>query len=216
METLEGAYADILNSYQRGDLMKNVVLALALSLATDISSAQSSFLAGGTDFNTKDRLAITNVIHAYAFHWDSGDVDEFLSLCTDDADYITYGAGGAGGAVNDGGVFDHGEIKDKSAVQSARDRTAFFQKNQMQRRHIMSSTLFMEQTSDTAEVIQYCLLITTDSDSQSKSPEADQSSVFVKTKIVSPIVYRFEFAKLGDTWKIRSREINLDSSIDVP
>ena len=193
--------------------MKNVVLALALSLATGISWAQSSFLAGGTDFSTKDRLAITNVIHAYAFHWDSGDVDEFLSLFTDDADSITYGAGGA---VNGGGVFDRGKIKDKSAVQSARDRTAFFQKNQMQRRHIMSSTLFMEQTSDTAEVIQYCLLITTDSSSPSKSLEAGQSSVFVKTKIVSPIVYRFEFAKLGDTWKIRSREINLDSSIDVP
>jgi len=186
--------------------MNRIIFVLAISLTTHIGWAQPASLAGSTDFNPQDRLAITNLIHAYAFHWDSRNVDEFLSLFTDDADSVSYSAGQAVKM----------KIKEKSAVEGARKRTDYFQKNQMQRRHIMSSTLFLQQTSDTAEVLQYCLLVTTDATPQTNPSVTESAGASIQTKIVSPIVYRFEFSKFQGTWKIRSREIQLDTSLDVP
>ena len=101
-------------------------------------------------------------------------------------------------------------------MEGARERADYFQKNQMQRRHIMSSTLFLQQTADTAEVWQYCLLVTTDATPQTNPLATESAGASIQTKIVSPIVYRFEFSKFEGAWKIRSREIQLDAPLDVP
>ena len=186
--------------------MRRTLLILAISLTTHMGWTQPASFAGSTDFNPQDRLAITNLIHAYAFHWDSRNVDEFLSLFTDDADSVSYSAGQE----------LKRKIKEKSAVEGARERADYFQKNQMQRRHIMSSTLFLQQAADTAEVLQYCLLVTTDATPQTNPSATESAGASIQTKIVSPIVYRFEFSKFEGAWKIRSREIQLDASLDVP
>ena len=49
-------------------------------------------IPGNTDFNSKDRIAINDVIDAYGFYWDSNDLESFLSLFSDDAIGVTINA----------------------------------------------------------------------------------------------------------------------------
>lgn len=177
-----------------------------LLLLSASSWSQSAAHPGSSDFDAEDRLAIQNLIHAYAFHWDSRNVEAFLSLFSDDAVSLTFAPEPR----------EIGKIKDKSAVARANQRAAFFQKNQLQRRHIMSSTFFLNQTSNTAQVIQYCLLVTTDQSANLKASSNDAAEALIQSEIVSPIVYRFAFAKQDGTWRIKSRAISLDAPLDVP
>jgi hypothetical protein len=186
--------------------MKKYITGLLLLLMNSFALSQVTPHPGSLDFDSKDRLAIQNLIHAYAVLWDSGDIENFVPLFTDDAISVRYSSGQKEVSL----------IKDPSAIKSARERTAFFKKNQMQRRHMMSSTYFLEQTSDSAEVIQYCLLMTTDSTSNIKASAMNALGAVTQSKLVSPIVYNFTFVKRGQHWKIKSREIKLDANLDIP
>ena len=87
----------------------------------------------------------------------------------------------------------------------------------MQRRHMMTSTLFISQTEDRAEVIQYCILMTTNRElSTSESSEKGASVESTQSKTVSSIFYNFRFRKIDSLWKIESREIKLDAILDIP
>ena len=72
----------------------------------------------------------------------------------------------------------------------------------MQRRHMMHNTHFIKQTENYARVIQYMTLLNT--------------TEGLKSDIVSPIIYDFEFYKINDIWKISKRKINLDYKLDLP
>ena len=187
--------------------MRYLTVGFLLIVINAIGFANSTEHSGNSNFSASDRLAVKNLISAYAYNWDSGNIDEFLKLFTEDAISITYEAGKQ--------VI--GKIKDESAIQQARKRTDYFKTNKMQRRHMMTSTLFTSQTEDRAEVIQYCILMTTNRElSTSESSEKGASVESTQSKIVSPIVYNFKFRKVDSQWKIESREIKLDAILDIP
>ena len=147
---------------------------------------------GKTSFNTADRIAIRDVIDAYGFYWDSNNLDGYLSLFTDSA---------KGVVINVDGSVDNYYIKSDEQIENNKNRMDYFIKNQMQRRHIMANSFFIELTNDYAHLRQYMILMTTNKKE--------------KTEILTPINYVFKLIKLNGIWKIIYREINLDKPLDL-
>ena len=137
-------------------------------------------------------MAINDVIDAYGIYWDTNNLDGFLSLFTDDALGVIYGS--------DGKKMTY-LIKDEAQRAISEERMEFFKINKMQRRHMMSNTMLIELTDDSAHLQKYMTLLTTNNNS--------------KTEIVSPIFYDFKFKKIDGIWKIAFREINLDRPLDL-
>ena len=150
-------------------------------------------IPGNTDFNSKDRIAINDVIDAYGFYWDSNDLESFLSLFSDDAIGVT---------INARNERDKYLIKSVNQVNDYKKRMEYFEKHQMQRRHMMANTLFISMDSNYAHIKKYMTLMTTNKKE--------------KTEIVTPISYVFKLEKINSIWKIVYREINLDKQIDLP
>ena len=147
---------------------------------------------GDPNFSIADRIAINDVIDAYGIYWDTNNLDGFLSLFTDDALGVVYGS--------DGKKMSY-LIKDESQRAISEERMKFFKINKMQRRHMMSNTMLIELTDDSAHLKKYMMLLTTNNNS--------------KTEIVSPIFYDFKLKKIDGIWKIAFREINLDRPLDL-
>ena len=147
---------------------------------------------GDPNFNVADRMAINDVIDAYGIYWDTNNLDGFLSLFTDDALGVIYGS--------DGKKMTY-LIKDEAQRAISEGRMEFFKINKMQRRHMMSNSMLIELTDDSAHFKKYMTLLTTNNNS--------------KTEIVSPIFYDFKLKKIDGIWKITSREINLDRPLDL-
>lgn len=124
------------------------------------------------NFSIADRIAINDVIDAYGIYWDTNNLDGFLSLFTDDALGVIYGS--------DGKKMSY-LIKDEAQRAINEERMKFFKINKMQRRHMMSNTMLIELTDDSAHLKKYMTLLTTNNNS--------------KTEIVSPIFYDFKFKK---------------------
>ena len=147
---------------------------------------------GKTSFNTADRIAIRDVIDAYGFYWDTNNLDGYLSLFTDSA---------KGVVINVDGSVDNYYIKSDEQIENNKNRMDYFIKNQMQRRHMMANSFFIELTNDYAHLRQYMILMTTNKKE--------------KTEILTPINYVFKLIKLNGIWKIIYREINLDKPLDL-
>ena len=147
---------------------------------------------GKTSFNTADRIAIRDVIDAYGFYWDTNNLDGYLSLFTDSA---------KGVVINVDGNVDNYYIKSDEQIENNKNRMDYFIKNQMQRRHMMANSFFIELTNDYAHLRQYMILMTTNKKE--------------KTEILTPINYVFKLIKLNGIWKIIYREINLDKPLDL-
>ena len=152
----------------------------------------SSIDIGKTSFNTADRIAIRDVIDAYGFYWDTNNLDGYLSLFTDSA---------KGVVINVDGSVDNYYIKSDEQIENNKNRMDYFIKNQMQRRHMMANSFFIELTNDYAHLRQYMILMTTNKKE--------------KTEILTPINYVFKLIKLNGIWKIIYREINLDKPLDL-
>ena len=147
---------------------------------------------GKTSFSTADRIAIKDVIDAYGFYWDTNNLDGYLSLFTDSA---------KGVVINVDGSVDNYYIKSDEQIENNKSRMDYFIKNQMQRRHMMANSFFIELTNDYAHLRQYMILMTTNKKE--------------KTEILTPINYVFKLIKLNGIWKIIYREINLDKPLDL-
>ena len=147
---------------------------------------------GKTSFSTADRIAIKDVIDAYGFYWDTNNLDGYLSLFTDSA---------KGVVINVDGNVDNYYIKSDEQIENNKNRMDYFIKNQMQRRHMMANSFFIELTNDYAHLRQYMILMTTNKKE--------------KTEILTPINYVFKLIKLNGIWKIIYREINLDKPLDL-
>ncbi len=161
---------------------------------------------GDTNVSLEDRAAIKNVVDAYALYWDSNRPDKFLELFLDDAVDISFGKNGEEVIT---------QVKSPMAIQDAKDRMIFFSENGMQRRHMMSSTLFVSQTDDHAEINQYAMLLSTNKKTKvDATDELNSREVSYDTRIISPIVYTFELKKTGDLWKISRRTLRLDKPLD--
>ena len=152
----------------------------------------SSIDIGKTSFSTADRIAIKDVIDAYGFYWDTNNLDGYLSLFTDSA---------KGVVINVDGNVDNYYIKSDEQIENNKNRMDYFIKNQMQRRHMMANSFFIELTNDYAHLKQYMILMTTNKKE--------------KTEILTPINYVFKLIKLNGIWKIIYREINLDKPLDL-
>ena len=147
---------------------------------------------GKTSFNAADRIAIKDVIDAYGIYWDTNNLDGYLSLFTDSA---------KGVVINVDGSVDNYYIKSDEQIENNKNRMDYFIKNQMQRRHMMANSFFIELTNDYAHLRQYMILMTTNKKE--------------KTEILTPINYVFKLIKLNGIWKIIYREINLDKPLDL-
>ena len=147
---------------------------------------------GDPNFNVADRMAINDVIDAYGIFWDTNNLDGFLSLFTDNALGVIYGS--------DGKKMSY-LIKNEAQRAINEERMKFFKINKMQRRHMMSNTILIELTDNSAHLKKYMTLLTTNNNSE--------------TEIVSPIFYDFKFKKIDGIWKITYREINLDRPLDL-
>ena len=152
----------------------------------------SSIDIGKTSFSTADRIAIKDVIDAYGFYWDTNNLDGYLSLFTDSA---------KGVVINVDGNVDNYYIKSEEQIENNKNRMDYFINNQMQRRHMMANSFFIELTNDYAHLRQYMILMTTNKKE--------------KTEILTPVNYVFKLIKLNGIWKIIYREINLDKSLDL-
>jgi len=95
-----------------------------------------SEIPGDSNISVSDRLAIKDVMNAYALYWDNGDLDSFFGLFTDSA-------------VNN------------MSRERASERLDYFKSNGLQRRHLMANTHFLEQNDSTAYIKQYTLLTST-------------------------------------------------------
>ena len=168
-------------------------LTLILLIIPIISFSQNNLKPGHTDFNSNDKIAIKEVIDAYGFYWDSNDLDGYLSLFIEKA---------IGVAINSKGEMDKYYIKSDEQVENSKKRMEFFKENQMQRRHMMANTLFLELSESYAHIRQYMTLMTTNKKET--------------TEILTPIDYIFKLKKVEGIWKIVYREINLDKPLDLP
>ena len=127
-------------------------LTLILLIIPIISFSQNNLKPGQTDFNSNDKIAIKEVIDAYGFYWDSNDLDGYLSLFIEKAIGVT---------INSKGEMDKYYIKSDEQVENSKKRMEFFKENQMQRRHMMANTLFLELSESYAHIRQYMTLMTT-------------------------------------------------------
>jgi hypothetical protein len=155
------------------------------------NKANWSGIVGDPNFNIADRIAINEVIDAYGIYWDTNNLDGYLSLFTDDAIGVGYNSNGE--------KFTY-PIKDEIQIVNNKERMDYFLENKMQRRHMMSNTLFIELTENYAHLKKYMTLLTTNDN--------------LRTEIVSPVFYDYKFKKIEGIWKITYREFNLDSPLD--
>ena len=151
-----------------------------------------SGVPGDLNFNINDRIAIKDVIDAYGIYWDTNDLEGYLSLFTDDAIGVHYDENG------DKKIY---QIKSDSEIKKNEERMNFFINNNMQRRHMMSNSLIIDQSKSFVHLIQYMTLLTTNNKQI--------------TEFVTPISYIFKLSKIDDIWKISYREIKLDKPLDL-
>ena len=151
-----------------------------------------SGIPGDLNFNINDRIAIKDVIDAYGIYWDTNNLEGYLSLFTDDAIGVHYDENG------DKKIY---QIKSESEIKKNEERMNFFINNNMQRRHMMSNSLIIDQSKSFVHLIQYMTLLTTNNKQI--------------TEFVTPISYIFKLSKIDDIWKISYREIILDKPLDL-
>ena len=151
-----------------------------------------SGVPGDLNFNINDRIAIKDVIDAYGIYWDTNNLEGYLSLFTDDAIGVHYDENG------DKKIY---QIKSESEIKKNEERMNFFINNNMQRRHMMSNSLIIDQSKSFVHLIQYMTLLTTNNKQI--------------TEFVTPISYIFKLSKIDDIWKISYREIKLDKPLDL-
>lgn len=159
---------------------------------TEKTNPKWSGTAGDPNFNIADRIAIKDVIDSYGIYWDTNDLDNYLSLFTEDAVGVSYNNKGEKITVR---------IKDKRKMLKSKERMDYFESNNMQRRHMMCNTLILELNESSAHLKQYMMLLTTKKSS--------------KVEIVTPIFYDFKLKKTEGIWKISYRQINLDAPLDL-
>ena len=128
---------------------------------------------GDPNFKIADRIAIKDVIDAYGIYWDTNDLDNYLSLFTDDAVGISY---------NDKGEKITVRINNKRKILKSKERMDYFESHGFQRRHMMCNSLIIELNESFAHLKQYMILLTTNKNS--------------KVEIVTPIFYDFKLKKL--------------------
>jgi len=134
--------------------------------------------AGSTNFNVTDRVALTQLIHAYAIEVDRFDLDAWFALFTDDA-VFSFGMPGKTPVDQTG----------ESFRGSVRNRFGDFERSGNRRKHLIPNILFVEQTDSTAHAV-ISALITNAKDGKTFS-------------VVSGVDYEGWFVKQDGVWLIK-------------
>lgn len=134
--------------------------------------------AGSTDFNVKDRVALTHLIHAYAIEVDRFNLEGWFALFTEDA-VFSVGLPGMTPVEQSGEVFRG----------FWRERFGEFERSGNRRKHLISNIVFTEQTSSTAHAVISGLIT-----------NAKDGKTFT---VVSGVDYEAWFVKQGGVWRIK-------------
>ena len=145
--------------------------------ADSASGAAGSGAAGATNFNVTDRVALTQLIHAYAIEVDRFNIDGWFALFTDDA-VFSVGMPGMTPVEQTGEVFR----------SFWRKRFGDFERSGNRRKHLISNILFVEQTDSAAHAV-ISGLITNAKDGKTFS-------------VVSGVDYEGWFVKKDAVWLI--------------
>lgn len=149
-------------------------------------------IAGRTDFSVADRMAIENIMASYTFGVDEYHYDAYFDLFWPDAVFLVT-------EPNNG----------TAELPIAKMRPAHiglfntFKAEGLQRRHMMTSTLFLHQDPTRIRIVAESLMV----DSNRKKNVAT---------LVTPIVYEGWFEKRGNVWKIIRWHGNLDVTSNAP
>jgi hypothetical protein len=133
--------------------------------------------AGATNFNVTDRVALTQLIHAYAIEVDRFNIDGWFALFTDDA-VFSVGMPGMTPVEQTGETFR----------SFWRKRFGDFERSGNRRKHLISNIMFIEQTDSTAHAV-ISGLITNAKDGKTFS-------------VVSGVDYEGWFVKKDGVWLI--------------
>ncbi|BCH35682.1 hypothetical protein MesoLjLc_76120 [Mesorhizobium sp. L-8-10] len=162
-------------------VLADTALPEGASIAKDAKALRAYAPASGpgqTDFNAADRLAIANLLYAYAFAYDNYEADTWFTLFTPDVVFVA-------GVPGEGAVSFTGE----GFRTFWRKRMKEFSSSGNQRRHLMTNILFLDQTADTAHVSVTGLLT-----------NAKDGETF---SAVSSLNYEGWLVKGTDGWKIQ-------------
>jgi hypothetical protein len=89
----------------------------------------------------EDRIAITENIYAYAYHWDGQDIDSFITVFTEDAVWEFIAAGASEAEVR---LVGHAQMRAWGAERLGRRKGKFVS------RHFQTNIVFDELGADTA------------------------------------------------------------------
>ncbi len=146
----------------------------------------SKIIVGSTSFDTRDRLAIINLLYSYGYFFNENKLEEFSALFAKSA------------------LIELGQGKNKTIMNLSQWKEyisslqQFSTQQQTQPRHILSAPRFDSQTSEQASGQSYLQLFST------------------KNKITSLVttgIYDFVAIKQGFEWKLKHWVVKLDSSI---
>ena len=197
-------YKQVVNNLKmKPILIKFIVLISTLSLLTSCDSNMkkvhpkqeaekiSSGIPGDSNISVSDRLAIKDVMNAYALYWDNSDVERFFKLFTEDAIRIERMDGQKDVLI---------PMQERKAIAS--ERLIYFKSQGLQRRHLMANTHFLQQNDSSAYIKQYTLLTSTENEKE--------------LKLLSTIVYDVWLRKVDGIWKISKYKMDLDGELDIP
>lgn len=173
--------------FLRGVVIHALGAMLGAALCVSNAAAQSAYArpapaamndAGRTDFNMTDRVALTQLIHAYSIEVDRFNIDGWFALFTDDAVFSV----GLPGMVP---VEQSGE-----AFRSFwRTRFGDFERSGNRRKHLISNILFTEQNETSARAVISGLIT-----------NAKDGRTFT---VVSGVDYEGWFVKQAGVWRIK-------------
>lgn len=147
---------------------------------------------GSTDFDVKDRLAIINLINAYADCFDKNDMDQWFTLFTDDIECTTY-LSDSEPVIVSGDGFKEMFSRFRGAVASAGTQPM----------HADTNLNIQEQTSDRAVAEAYMLYIPMEIAAFNVGEKTQN-----ETRITGTARYLFNLLKGGDgTWRINNYTI---------
>ncbi|MET1082444.1 MAG: nuclear transport factor 2 family protein [Burkholderiales bacterium] len=183
---MEHRLANSLASALIGLTLATISLAHAQIAQPQVPFKVPAFAAGKTDFDVADRLALTNLISAYSIQVDTFNLDAWFDLFTADAVFVAREAGRP-----------QVELGGDKFREFTRERFTAFGKTGNDRRHLISTILFVEQTKDTAHAVMFGLLT-----------NVKDAKTFTA---VTNLNYEGWFVKTNGVWKI-TRWVDAPSS----
>ena len=183
---MEHHLANSLASALLGCTLAATSLAQAQTTPPQVPFKVPAFAAGKADFDVADRLALTNLISAYSIQIDTFNLDAWFDLFTADAVFVAREPGRP-----------QVELGGDRFREFTRRRFTAFGKTGNDRRHLISTILFVEQNKDTAHAVMFGLLT-----------NVKDAKTFTA---VTNLNYEGWFAKSNGVWKI-TRWVDAPSS----